>query len=98
MGRRILVGLAIGVIVLVVAAASLLCRSEKPFYDYVAKLRAEGSPATFAALLGQMPPDAENAAPEIEAACDSFEAEFGAPGEWPCGAWDWELFPQREEI
>jgi hypothetical protein len=84
-------------VALLAVAIWRLFPSEQPFHDYIAKLRAEGAPTTFDELNGPMPLDAENAAPEIEAAYEAFVAEFGPPADWPAGAWNWEIFPRSEE-
>jgi hypothetical protein len=85
--RRIALG-AVGVLVaLVGVAAWLLLRtpSERPFWDYVAEMKARGEPTTFEEFEGAAPPDAENAWPEIDAALADVEAQFGSEDKWPKG-------------
>jgi hypothetical protein len=59
--------------------------SERAYFDYVAELRADGEPTTFEELAGPMPPDADNAAPEIDAAWSAAEPVIGPPAAWPAG-------------
>jgi hypothetical protein len=85
--RRTVVFAVVGTVALLGVAAWLLLRtpSEQPFWDYVAELKAAGEPTTFEEFLGPMPAEAENAAPEIEAALAELERSLGRENAWPNG-------------
>jgi hypothetical protein len=65
----------------------LLPPSEQPYFDYVAKLRAEGVAVDYDGLRGKDVPPEENGAADLLAACDWLDAnaperEWTAPGPW----------------
>ena len=66
------------------------------FRRSVEERRAAGRPTTIRELLGPDPPDAENAAVELNAALGAVTAEFGAEDTWPkIGPWGDELIAEQ---
>ena len=94
--RLVVAGLAVAIAAVVVWLA--WPASEQPFLDYVAERRARGEPTTFAELGGPMPPSAENAAPEIDAALAALFATEGHMESWTVtGPWDARILGRYEE-
>lgn len=87
--RRLRVPAVAVVAVVAVFAWALQPPSMRPLDDEMARLRAAGLPTTCAEAIGDMPPDAENGALDVEAAIAALETSAGKPGTWTVtGPWD----------
>ena len=90
-GRRRWLRVAVGVALVAAALIgwALIPPSMQPLDDELVRLRAAGFPTTCAEALGEMPPDAENGALDLEAALAALEDGVGKVGTWKVtGPWD----------